>query len=94
MLKRLAMMAITAAFALVPVTAAHAGSSPLPPDLHKLEAPCLLKKIKPPNTGSVSTSNHGNESLDAGNKYADDDGTHTTVESDATVEHDDFTYPC
>ena len=90
MLKRLAMTAITAALALTPVTAAHASSNPLPADLHKLEAPCVLKKIKPPN----STSNHPNESLDVENKYADDDGSDTTVEHDGHVEHDDFTYPC
>jgi hypothetical protein len=90
MLKRLATMAITAALALIPVTVAHAGSSPLPPDLHKLEQPCILKVIKPPNSGPTVP----NESLGVENKYADDDGSHTTVEHDATVEHDDFTYPC
>ena len=46
--------------------------------------------IKPPNSGPTVP----NESLDVENKYADDDGSHTTVEHDATVEHDDFTYPC
>jgi hypothetical protein len=94
MLKRLATMAITAALALIPITAAHAGTDSRPPDLTKLEVPCVLKKIKPPSTGSVSTPNHGNESLDVENKYADDDGSATTVEHDGWVEHDDFSYPC
>jgi hypothetical protein len=95
MLKRLAMMAITAALALVPVTAAHASSNPLPPDLQKLEFPCVLKKIKPPSTGSSPTSSsHGPDTFDVESEYADDDGSDTTVEHDGHVEQDDYTYPC
>jgi hypothetical protein len=55
----------------------------------------VLKKIKPPNTGSSSTSSsHGPDTFDVESEYADDDGSDTTVEHDGHVEHDDYTYPC
>jgi hypothetical protein len=32
------------------------------------------------------------DGFDVDNKYGNDDGTHNTVEEDATVAHDDMTY--
>jgi hypothetical protein len=91
MFKRFALLAVTAALALVPVTAAYAGHAPGNPGLTQLK-PCVPKFIKAPSTTSITQASNGPDSLDVENKYADDDGTHNTVESDATVEHDDMTY--
>ena len=88
MLKRLAMIAATAALALVPVSAAEASrpSTPQPINL------CVVKWIKAPVTQSIveqgQSSMPQTDSFDVENPYAHSGN----ASDDGTVEHDDMTY--
>ena len=80
MLKRLALLTVTAAVAVVPVSAAEAGVPQNPQPIKD----CVLKWIKPPNSGP--TLPPGPDSFDVENQYAD------SGQDDGTVEFDDLTY--
>ena len=88
MLKRFAMLAATAALALVPVSAAEASrpSNPQPINL------CVVKWIKAPVTQSIveqgQSSMPQTDSFDVENPYAHSGN----ASDDGTVEHDDMTY--
>jgi hypothetical protein len=88
MLKRIAMLAVTAAVAIVPVAAAEASVNPQPMPLK----PCVVKWIKAPTTTTVTGQSPTTDSFDVENQYADDDGSENTIEHPASVEHDDMTY--
>jgi len=89
MLKRIAMLAVTAAVAIVPAAAAEASVNPQPMPLK----PCVVKWIKAPTTTTaVGQSTTTTNSLDVENQYADDDGSENTIEHPASVDHDDMTY--
>jgi hypothetical protein len=82
--KRLAMLAVTAALALVPASAtASVPSHPEPVPLK----PCVLKWIKAPSTTASYPTPPGPDSFDVENGYAD-----SGADDDGTVEHDDLTY--
>jgi hypothetical protein len=88
MLKRIAMLAATAALALVPVSAAEASrpSQPQPLEL------CKVKWVLPPNTQTIlqqgQSSMPQTDSFDVENPYAHSGN----ASNDGTVEHDDLTY--
>jgi hypothetical protein len=88
MLKRIAMLAVTAAVAIVPAAAAEASVNPQPMPLQ----PCVVKWIKAPTTTTVVGQSPTTNSFDVENQYADDDGSENTIEHPASVEHDDMTY--
>lgn len=81
MFKRLAMLAVLAAVALAPATAAQARPAPQPLD------DCVLKWIKPPSASTSYPTPPGPDSFDVENQYAD-----SGQDDDGTVEHDDLTY--
>jgi hypothetical protein len=86
--KRLAMLAVTAAVALVPATAAEASvpSNPQPMPLK----PCVVKWIQAPTTHTIAEQAAASaptvDSFDVENQYADSGA------DDGTVAHDDMTY--
>lgn len=98
MFKRFALIAVTAAVALVPATAqASRSAEPV-----KLDELCILKKIKPPEikwivddkTPSTSPADQAGHDYDAENPYASGTEDDFTVHQDGQVEHDDFSHPC
>lgn len=90
MLKRFAMLAATAALALVPVSAAEA-SRPSHPQPLPLK-PCVVKWILAPTTQTIAEQAQSTapqvDSFDVENPYAHSGN----ASDDGTVEHDDLTY--
>jgi opacity protein-like surface antigen len=85
--KRIAMLAVTAAVALVPAVAADA-SVPRNPQPMPLK-PCVVKWILAPTTNTTQTSSMPSiQDFDVENQYAAGE----SEDDDSTVAHDDLTY--
>jgi hypothetical protein len=82
MFKRLAMLAVVAAVALVPATSAQARPLPNPQPIDL----CVVKWIKSPSQSSSTQMPPGPDNFDVQNQYAD------SGQDDGTVDFDDMTY--